>query len=99
MDELDEEDDPIFTRIEDSELKEPIFFTLPKDAGDDLTCSKLDGTSHQWQALNCAEESFSEESATCCSRSFGTFGLVSTEYIEVAAGTAEDLHDVIPKFT
>lgn len=98
-DEVDEGGIPVYNSIQGNELEEPIFFTLPKDAGDELTCSKYDDDAQQWQALDCPEESFAETSATCCSRSFGTFGLISTELIEVAAGTAPDLHDVIPPFT
>lgn len=96
---VDQEENPVFNRIEMQDLEEPIFFTIPKDAGVELACSVLDEETGHWQGLNCPEEQFSETSVTCCARSFGTFGLIPKEYLEILAGTAVDLESMIPPFT
>jgi tellurite resistance protein TehA-like permease len=63
----------------------------------DLTCAYFDEEIQKWKALNCPEEKFSEFNATCCARTFAKVALISTEYLEVSHGTAEEIE--VPKFT
>jgi hypothetical protein len=79
---------PAFIKIDVRDLEEPIFYTIPRDEGIELTCAYFDEQLQDWEPLNCPEEHSSPHTTTCCARSDAKVALISTEYLQVSRGTA-----------